>query len=133
MFWPFKKKKVVDHLNDTRKLKIHHMDFIIKIINVLDHCTGAKVCSAIFSTYQLVSDQKNIEDINFKKVKDHYIDVLMAGIVSPEFSRKEKEDGKIFIGNLLTDWDLAQNLYGEIMAFSYGKKNFKQLISLGKK
>ena len=63
MFWPFKKKTIEKHLNEIRKVKIHHMDFIIKKINVLDHCTGAKVCAAIFSTYQIVSDQNKIEEI----------------------------------------------------------------------
>jgi len=52
----------------------------------------------------------------------------MAGIVYPALCRKE-EDGKILVDNLLTDWDLAGELYGEIMSYTYGKKNYKQLIS----
>jgi hypothetical protein len=108
------------------------MTFKIKRIDVLDHCTGAKVCSAIYDLYKVGNDTASLENVNFDKVKNHYTDVLMAGIVFPEFSRT-KDEGKIPVENLLTDWDLASILYGEIMAYSYGKKNFSQLISQGKK
>lgn len=108
------------------------MVFKIKRIDVLDHCTGAKVCAAVYDTYQVGNDNtKDPSEGGLKKIKSHYIDVLMAGIVYPEFSRKE-ELGKILIDNLLTDWDLATELYGEIMLHSYGKKNFKLHTSQGK-
>lgn len=131
MFWPFKKKNLEDHLSKTRKVKVHGMIFHIKRINVLDHCTGAKVCSAVYDTYK-IGNQQSIDEASMVKVKSYYTDILMAGIVKPEFSRKTDEKGKIFIDHLFTDWDLASELYGEIMAFSYGKKNFAQLTSQGK-
>jgi len=132
MFWPFKKKSIENHLSASKKMRIHGMIFKIKRIDVLDHCTGAKVCSAIYDTYKVGNDVSTLENMNFDKIKSHYIDVLMAGIVSPEFSRVRGVEGKIHIENLLTDWSLASEIYGEIMAYSYGKKNFAQLTSQGK-
>jgi len=130
MFWPFKRKSIEDHLNATKTIKVHSMKFKIKKINVLDHCTGAKVAAAVFDTYQVGATPAG--EISTERIKSQYIDVLMAGIVYPEFSRK-KEDGKILIDNLLNDWDLAISLYSEIMAYTYGKKNLSLLTSQGKK
>ena len=129
MFW--QKKTIEDHLNETKKIKVHGMKFSIKRINTLDYCTGAKVLVSMYDTYKIGNTQN--DEANMSKVKSHFIDVLLAGIVFPIFSRKSGEEGKIFVENLLTDWALANELYGEIMAFSYGKKNLKQLITQGKK
>jgi hypothetical protein len=131
MFWPFKSKSVEKHLNAVRKIKLHHMNFKIKKINVIDHCTGAQVCSAVYDIYQSGNAKNNLA-VTPEKIKSHYVDVLMAGIVYPSFSRKPDEQGKIFIENLLTDWGLATELYSEIIAYSYGKKNSTQLTSQGK-
>jgi len=122
----FKSKTLQDHLNETRTIKAHGMKFKIKRIDVLDVCTGAKVCASVYDTYKV--GKQPIDDVSLSKTKSHFIDVLMAGIVYPALCRKE-EDGKILVDNLLTDWDLAGELYGEIMSYTYGKKNYKQLIS----
>jgi len=102
------------------------MRFIIKRINVLDHATGAKVMASVYNTYK-VGNSKD-PDVAVSKVKSHFVDVFMSGIVSPELTRKPEGD-KILAANLLTDWELAQELYAEIMLFTYGKKNFKRLTS----
>lgn len=121
MFWPFN-INVEKKLAETKKIKVHHMRFKIKKINVLDFCAGARVCAALYNTYQLNKSSVIDETANFQKIKSHYIDVLMAGIVYPVFSRKQGEEGSIFVENLLTDWSLASELYEEIMKYSYGKK-----------
>ena len=127
MFW--RKKTLEEHLGQVKRIKVHHMDFVIKKINVLDFCTGAKVVMAIFDTYKLTKQIAG--DNEMKKVKAHYIDVLMAGVISPPLSRKP-EEGKTLVDHLLTDWELAGELYSAVMTFAYGKKNLKQLISQGK-
>ena len=56
-----------------------------------------------------------------KKVREHLSDVILAGTIKPQLSRKE-EEGKISISELFNDWEIAETLYNEILAFTYGKK-----------
>jgi hypothetical protein len=126
MIWPFKGKTVEDHLNATKTVKIHGMKFKIKRVNILDHCSGAKVCAATYDTYKVGNAPE--QSPSASKMKSHFIDVLMAGVVYPELSRKQ-DDGKLPVENLLTDWDLTLQIYGEIISYTYGKKNLTQLIS----
>lgn len=127
--WFFKKKELKDHLQETFKVKVHGMKFKIRRIGVLDHCSGAKTTAAVYDTYKIGNDPES--DVAVNKIKSHFRDVLMAGIVEPELSRTQ-EHGKILVDNLFTDWDLASDLYAEIMRVTYGKKKFKQFISQGK-
>jgi hypothetical protein len=126
-FW--KEKKLEDYLSATHKIKAHGMRFTIKKIDVLDVCTGAKVCANVYDTYKV--GKQVVDDVSNSKVKAHFADVLLAGIVYPALCRKveDEKDGKILVDKLLTDWDLAGELYEEIMSFTYGKKKYKQLIS----
>lgn len=125
----FKERTLEEYLGATKKIKLHEMTFLIKKIDVLDFCTGAKVSMAVYDTYK-VNKTPDV-DVSMNKVKSHYSDVLCAGLVKPALCRKP-EDGKTLVDNLLTDWELASELYSAILEFSYGKKNWKLLISQGK-
>ena len=120
----FKRKKLKDILDQKKKVKIHGVIFYIRKINPLDYLDGSNAMKQLFDTYQHSQDQ-NILPKSIKNIKKHYADVILAGVVSPELSRKEHDGDKIFIENLFTDWSLVDGLYEKIMEHTYGKKKVK--------
>ena len=99
--------------------------FTIKKIDVLDYLEGARVLHEIFSTYKTknekVLDDKMVGSI--KKAREYMRDVIMAGVVKPAVVRKPEENLEaIPVDELMNDWTLAQDLVGEILRFTYGKK-----------
>lgn len=125
MFW-FKKKSLEDRLKITKVVSVAGVKFTIKKIDMIDYLNGSKVLLKIHDTYKL---NKNVDNgvENIKKVKDHYRDVLMAGIIDPKMTRKENEEG-FYIEKLLNHFDIVNKIYAEIVSFTYGKKKIKQLI-----
>jgi hypothetical protein len=64
------------------------------------------------------------------KLKSHYRDVFLAAVVEPKLKRTDdKGDSGIFVDNLFTDWDLAHELYEQIISYTYGKKKLMQTSS----
>jgi len=121
-----KSKSLEDVLDPTKRLVIDGVMFTIKKINMIDYLNGSKVLLQFYDTYKLKRDKsKAVENIN--KVKEHYKDIIMAGVLSPKLSRKEDDDG-FYIDKLLNNFDMCNKLYAEIIAFTYGKKKIKQLI-----
>ena len=122
-------KDLSDIVNATKVVKVHGVRFTIKKADPLSFLDGSKVMLQEFDTYKLkkVEDLPSITEGVLRKMKEHYIDVLMAGVVSPKLVRK-KEDAvgsAIFVDHLFTEWDLAQELYVAVVEFTYGKKKFK--------
>jgi hypothetical protein len=117
--WPFKKPTIESLVNPKKKIKVNGVEFVIKKLDVLDHLQGSKVLQQSFDTYKL--DKPGDQDVNVKKVKEHYVDVLCAGVVSPAIGRKPG-DGVVYVQDMFNNWDLVNNLYSEIIAFTYGKK-----------
>jgi hypothetical protein len=112
-----------DHLKATTKIKAKGMRFTIRRIDPLIYMDGSRVMMEKFAKYKI--DKGNADEIakiNTDEIKKHYTDVLMASIVSPELSRKKDDGDKIFVDYLFTDWALANDLYEQIMYFTYGKK-----------
>lgn len=126
MFWNklFAPKSLKEHLGATKTIKIKGILFKIKKIDVMDHLEGSKVMVQMYQTYEekRAQEKSNLAtNTNLKKVKSHLIDVILAGTIKPKLSRKE-ETSKIHIDELFNDWEIAEALYGEIMAHTYGKK-----------
>lgn len=119
--WPFN-RSLDSALNATRNVRIEGIKFKIKKINVLDFIEGQKVMFQYYETYR--KDPKTQEtDANFKKLRSHYLDIFMAGIVDPKLTRDpEQKDGGLWVEKLLSDWDLANGLYEMIIGHTYGKK-----------
>ena len=74
-------------------------------------------------TYKAASGG-DVSQTNMRKVKDHYIDVIMSAVVKPKLSRKA--DGEeVHIEELFDNWSLAEKLYTSIIQYTYGKKKLK--------
>lgn len=130
MVWPFS-RSLDSALNATRTVRIEGIKFKIKKINVLDFIEGQKVMFQYFDTYK--KDPSAASEVNFKKLRSHYGDIFMAGVIEPKLTRDpEQKDGGLFVEKLLTDWDLANGLYEKIIDFTYGKKKIIQADSLSR-
>lgn len=128
--WIFGGQDLESRLRAKKKVRISGVDFIIKKVDVLNYLEGAKVLKQTFDTYQ-VGKAPESDQVNMKKVREHYADVVISGVVSPQISRKEGE-GPIYIGDLFNDWDLLNGLYEAVLEFSYGgKKKLKSSASRG--
>ena len=122
MFGWFKKKRSLNVLvNPRRKVKVCECEFIIKKIDVLDHAQGLQVLQQHFDTYQNAAKQGKELTQSTKKIKEHYVDVILAGVVSPKITRKPT-DGLICVTDMFNNFELLEGLYSEIMEFSYSKK-----------
>lgn len=108
-------------LNETRLVNIRGVRFRLKKIDPFSYMDGSGAISQIFQTYE---QKREISEPNMNKIKDHYRDVILAGVVEPKIVRKQEEaiNKAIFVDNLFTDWGLANSLYQEIMEYTYGKK-----------
>lgn len=120
--WPFS-KSLEQSLVETKKVKVKGINFRIKKIDALSYLDGSKSLIKMYDVYQ--GKKKASDDFmtegDLKKTREHFKDVLLAGVVSPKLSRKEDEDG-VFVDKVFVDWDLVEKLYTEIMLFTYGKK-----------
>lgn len=99
-------------LNQTKAVKINGVKFKIKKINPLDHLDGSKV---MLQYYDVHKTKNQDSEISSKKIKEHFEDVLLAGIVSPSVNKE-------IVDKMMNDWGLVNKLYEEIMTFTYGKK-----------
>jgi hypothetical protein len=126
----FRTKNLSSVINKTYHVKVHGVKFELRKINPIDYMSGSKAVISNFDTYK-VGTEKNAEPtVNVTKIKEHYIDVFMASVVSPKFFREGKDvPGGICVSLLFSDWDLAGDLYSKIIEISYGKKKLKSLLS----
>lgn len=124
--------RLEDVLEETKKVRIKGIRFVIKKIQVINYVDGSKSMIKIWDTYQ-TKGVNSIDDASFKKMKEHLTDVFMGAVVSPKLTRKQNDAGAIFVEKLFYDWDLAIELHNSILDFTYGKKKLNALISQGKK
>jgi hypothetical protein len=118
----FKKKSLEHHLQAKKKVTIKGIEFIIQRIRLLDYLSGAKVMTQTFDTYKTASIDGGKElPTSFKKIEEHFADVLIAGVVSPRISRTQGES-PICIEDMFKDWEMCSELYEAIMEFTNGKK-----------
>ncbi len=110
-------------LSETKTFRFKRTRFIIKKIDVLDHTRGAQVMMQTFDIHKTAS-AKTPDIQSDKKIREHYVQVLMAGVVHPRLKMKAEDVG-ILVDDLFVDWDIISKLYSEIMTFTYGKKKMK--------
>jgi len=127
-------------LNPIMAVKVHGIRFMIRKLNPLDYLTGAKALHQIYDTYKRAgkSLSDGFEEKDVAKIKSHYRDTFMAGVVSmrcagvellPTRSEKvDHGDAKIPVDHFMTDWDLAEELYQAIVVFTYGKKKMRAIL-----
>ena len=117
-------------LNETKKVKIGGIRFTIRKINVIDHMAGSAVLRQTFDIYKTKPNEP-LDDASDKKIRKHYSEVFVAGVVEPKLTFKEEPDC-ILVDKMFFDWDIVVALYTEIMAFTYGKKKVRRSISAAK-
>ncbi|CAB4170059.1 hypothetical protein UFOVP903_50 [uncultured Caudovirales phage] len=132
--WLFGRKKLEDVLHATKKIRVAGITFTIRKVNLLDYLAGSKVLIQAYDTHKTAGAKIAGLAVPDDKIKRHYADVLIAGIVEPALTyKKENEDDKrVLVDDLFPNWDLVEELYAEIMAFTYGKKKLKRAMSLAK-
>ena len=117
--WPFS-KSIEDVLYKTKDVRILGVKFTIKRIDPTAYLDGSKVMLQTFDTYK-IEKTPEAANKNIEKVKEHYRDVFMASVISPVLTRKPGEPG-IPVDHLFTEWELANELYTNIIEHTYGKK-----------
>lgn len=130
-----KRKTLREHLTETVKIRVRGINFEIRKLSPLDHLEGSQTLVNHFDTFnnKIRGDAAPTEaDFakNAKVIKKHYGDVILAAVVSPKLTRDVNPGEMHSIDSVLHDWDLAQELYNEIMGFTYGKKKILQSIYL---
>lgn len=135
--WIQGEKTLTQVLNPEKIVRVHGLKIKIRKLNPLDYATGAQSLLKLHDTFRIDPkiDSNVIDPRHVEQLKSHYRDVLMSGVIGVYCHGKwllptrEKEvnllSGKICVDNLFTDWDLAEKLYSEILAFTYGKKKLK--------
>lgn len=123
MFGLFRRRSLEEHLRETKTVKISGVLFTIKKINMLDYLNGSKVLKQTYDTYK--TDNK-VSESSMNQIKEMYTDVILASVIKPKLTRKEGDEG-IHIEEVFRDWDMASELYSQIMSYTYGKKKMKLL------
>ena len=125
-------KKLEDVLNETKVVKLSGIRFVIRKVNLLDHLAGSKVLLQSFETHKTAGAKVAGLQISDDKVKRHYADILVSGVVEPKLAHDRGEPGAILVDDMFPNWELVESLYGEIMKFTYGKKKFRRAILAAK-
>lgn len=116
-------KDLNSYLNETKKIRVKGINFVIKRINTLNHIEGAKVLKQTYDTYKTKTQDAQAQ-VSDKKLVEHFSHVLVCGVVKPKLTYKKEDDG-ICVDDLFLDWDLVVGIYNEIMIFTHGKKKVK--------
>ena len=139
--WLFGERRLSRVLNPTKVVKLHGIAFTIRKLDPLAYLAGAKALQSVHITYE---DARKAEGVAItekeaERVREHYRDVLLKGVVSVRCMGRElvptikeagpSESGKIPVDNLLTDWSLAEALYVAIIEFTYSKKKLSRILS----
>lgn len=140
--WLFSGPAAAEVLNPTKVVRIHGVSFTIRKLNPMHHMMGAQVLHKCYELYGRPGKPADmVNEGMIEKVKVHYRDTFMSGVVSmrsrgvelmPARLEAEVKAGEVFVDNFMTDWSLAEELYMAIVEFTYGKKNFRQFASLAK-
>lgn len=132
--WLFGRKKLKDVLNETRKVRVSGITFTIRKVNLLDYLAGSKVLIQAYDTHKTAGAKIAGVQVSDDKIKRHYADILVAGVVDPKLTHKKENesDPAILVDDLFPNWGLVEELYAEIMAFTYGKKKFRQAMLAAK-
>ena len=133
--WLRKERSISDVVFETKKIVVWGVPFTIRRMSAMNHLDGSKVMTKSYDVYKssdVVTGGQTPANTQMSKIKDHFIDVIMAGVVSPKLSRKKGVEGEFYVDDLFENDQFAGDLYVKIMEFTYGKKKMKLFHSLGK-
>lgn len=114
-----------EKLGRTRAVRVHDVRFVIRKIDPLSYLTGSKVMLSHYASYEEKRAAGKQDDVALMKAtRDHYRDVFLQAVVEPKLCRtpEEAKNGEIPVDYLMTEWDMAVQLYVAIIEFTYGKK-----------
>ncbi|RJP50522.1 MAG: hypothetical protein C4586_05925 [Anaerolineaceae bacterium] len=131
----FGSRNLNDVLSETKTVRIQGVRFVIRKIDPLAHMMGSKVMQANFEEYKnkkAMTAPAPMDAERLKATREHFRDMFLAAVVHPKICRNKEDanDDVIPVDNLLTDWALANEIYAEIVLFTYGKKKLSRSSSL---
>lgn len=133
MFGWFKKEKNLgDVLNQTREVIIEGVRFEIRKVDPTTLLRGFKAIPKTVDTYEGKRADSQVEiaaDQSLDKLKKYYADLFVGAVVRPQLTLDVKDQTKVHVDELFTNWELVEELYYQIILFTYGKKKLKLLIS----
>lgn len=121
----FKRRELKDALYETKKVVVKGIEFTIRKLDALSYLQGL---SAIKMTYD--SGQAApvlMKESQEKKLREHYRDVLLAGVVHPVLTKKPEQDG-IYVEDMFKELEIVYGIYTEIVEFTYGKKKANRFL-----
>lgn len=130
MFGWFKNKSLKSHLTSEKKISINGVNFIIRKIIPMDFAEGSQVVLKLFDTVKngndslTLSNDPNQQMQQVKKIKKHWSELFMAGVVKPKLLLVDGPDG-VCVDEIFRDWDMASKLHDSIYEWTYGKKKWK--------
>ena len=129
-------KDLNDVLNRTKKIKVRGIRFTIRKVNLANYLEGTRVLLASHDTHKTKGEKDALaKNSNEEKIKEHFRDILIAGVVSPKLVYKEEQEQAgegVWVEKLFTDWELVTGVHSEILELTYGKKKFKQATTAAK-
>lgn len=122
-------KSLTDELYATKKIKVAGVRFTIKKVNLLNYLDGSEVLTQQFAEHKTANAA--VAPMSAAKIKKHYSEILVAGVVEPKLVFKKEDDG-ILVDDLFINQEMVNGLYLEILEFTYGKKKVRQFLSVTK-
>lgn len=123
-------KSLKKELYATKKIIVAGVKFEIKKINLMNYLDGSEVLIQKVDTYKTKGEKlaADIGQISTAKVNKHYCEIFVAGVVEPKLVFKKEDDG-ILVDDLFINPEMVNQLYLEILEYTYGKKKVRQLLS----
>ena len=133
MFSLFRSKTLQDVLNQTKKVKVGGIKFVIKKLDPIDTMSGAAILQKSYDTYEVGAKDAPVVQQKPEKVKAYFREIFLSCVVEPKLYRDQeqaKTAGGVWVDGMFTEWDLVEGLHMAILGFTYGKKKMKLLGSL---
>ena len=124
-------RELFDVLNETKKVRVNGIRFIIRKINILNYVDGSNIIRQSYDTYKIGKSDGTNSQVSQEKINEYLCQVLVAGVAHPKLSFNKEGPG-LFVEDLLVDGDMVEKLHEHILWFTYGKKKMKQNISAQK-
>lgn len=116
-------RSLEEALRETRTVRIRGVRFVLKKLDMLNYLDGSKVLMQVFDTYKAGGDPPS--SASEKKMREHMAQVIVAGVVRPKLSLKT--DGEtVCVDELFADFEMAVEVYNQVLEFTYGKKKASQ-------
>jgi hypothetical protein len=131
----FKPKTLQETLDSgLKEVKVEGVIFHVRKVIPDDYLAGCQVMLEAYGIYNRDHKKKDktVDPKLFEKIRSHYRDVIMSGVVKPELTRKKDPGKAVFVDDVLDNWNMATGVYDAIMLHTHGKKKLLQSGYLGR-